>query len=168
MENLRTFSNTQAVVMYVMKNNLEPTSLGIIINKPNGEYGDSAWFILTFRTKVSQDLIASLGAETALKYADRQEVRVVGKHLLPKLQPLLTGEEGAALYNKLTNYQTADKVSQEEAQAVLDAFISLIRADELCISQMIQIDEEGNQLPAKHVAHLRSSGASAEATNLSW
>ena len=169
MENLRTYSNTKSVIAYVAENNLDARSLGVIVNKPNGDYGNSAWFVLTLRKKASEELEAAVGKEKAQQYAERQEVRVVGQSILPKLQTLLTGEEGEALYAKLKEYQEDKPFSEADAQAVLVAFIQLIKEDKLAIST-VSFYNEGNTevVLSKPVAHLRGSGASAETTALSW
>lgn len=165
----KMYSNTQSVVAYVVTNKLDPRSIGIVINRPNGAYGESAWFTLTFRKKTSRELEEAVGKEKALQYAERQEVRVAGKSLLPKLETLLTGEEGEGLYKKLATYQEDKVVSEAEAQAVLNAFIQLIKADELCISHMDVYDEQSGEIElSKPIAHLRGSGTSAEVSNLTW
>lgn len=165
----KLYSNTQSVVAYVVANKLDARSLGIVVNKPNGDYGSSAWFVLTFRKKASKELEEAVGKEKALQYAERQEVRVAGKSLLPKLETLLTGDEGASLYKKLANYQADEPVSEEEAQTLLNVFIQLIKADELCISHMDVYNEQTGDIElSKPIAHLRGSGASAEVSNVTW
>lgn len=170
MENLRKYTDTQSVLMYVVANGLNPRSLGVTVNKPKQGISTSAWFVLTFSKPISEELVKALGGDRdrAAQLAETQEVRVVGQHLLPRIKTLLTGKEGEELYAKLTNYLDGEVVTSEEASTLLNAFIGLIKANELCISLMTELTEDGELLAAKRVAHLRGSGASASTTNIDW
>lgn len=170
MENVtRKYSETQSVINFIVENKLNPRSLGIVVNKPKEGISTSAWFVLLFSKQVSEDLIKALGGdrEKAEQLTDRQEVRVVGQQLLPRLKPLLSDEEGNTLYNKLTNYLDNDLLTEEETKKVLNAFISLIKAGDLVVSTMSALDEDGEYMSTKKVAHLRSTGISASST-IEW